>query len=145
MYKEHGKEDGDGIVTLIRETADGFGHLLADHIKLARLELVADVKTHGRQIAIIALIVPVVFLGYGLACVGLALVLAEWLGQAGAFFAVGGAHAVAGAIAIAVAAGRLRQANPMHESALEANRSVEALTATRVPNGGPSVGSNSGR
>jgi hypothetical protein len=66
MYKDQGNES---ILALIKETADGFGHLLADHIKLARLELVADVKSYGRQVALIALIVPILFMGYAIVCV----------------------------------------------------------------------------
>ena len=81
MYKD--QANGDSILTLIKETADGFGHLLADHIKLARLELVADVKSYGRQVALIALIVPILFIGYAILCVGLAAALAPWLGHAG--------------------------------------------------------------
>src|SRR5437667_11794800 len=83
---QHG--DRDGILTLIRETVDGLGRLVADHVKLARLELVADVKVQGRRAATIAVIVPFIFLGYALGCVGLALVLGRWLGEAVAFFIV---------------------------------------------------------
>src|SRR6185503_2179061 len=50
MYK--GKEESDGIIALVKETADGFGHLIAEHVKLARLELVADAKASGRKIAV---------------------------------------------------------------------------------------------
>jgi hypothetical protein len=140
MYKEHAKDDTDGIIALVRETADGFGHLIADHIKLARLELLADVKTHGRQLAVIAAIVPIVLLGYGLVCVGLAVVLSQWLGRAQAFFLVGGIHVVGGAIGIAVAAKRLSQAKPLHETAIEVDRSVTALTAPLVVNGASLTG-----
>ena len=135
MYKEHGREDTDGIIALVRETADGFGHLIADHIKLARLELVADVKRHGRQVAVIAGIVPILFLGYALVCVGLAIFLSQWLGRAQAFFLIGGIHVVGGGVAITIAAKRLSRARPMHDSALEVDRSVTALTAPRIANG----------
>jgi hypothetical protein len=135
MYK--GKEDSDGIIALVKETADGFGHLIAEHVRLARLELVADAKAHGQKLAVIALIVPVLFIGYALACVGLALLLARWLGSSGAFFAVGGGHVVLGGIAIAVAVSRLRRVNPMSETVHEVSRSVDALTAVGASNGGP--------
>src|SRR5258707_13608678 len=89
MYKDRERSDGEGIITLVKETADGFGHLIADHIKLARLELVADVKSYGRQVALIALIVPILFIGYGIVCLGMAALLARWLGQRGARLAAG--------------------------------------------------------
>src|SRR5215831_8815406 len=99
MYKPRGSE-GDSIMTLIKETVDGLGRLIADHVKLARLELIADVRTQGRRVGVVAVILPFVFLGYALACVGLALTLAPWLGGPGAFFAVGGVHFLAGTVAV---------------------------------------------
>ena len=132
------RETSDSILALIKETADGFGHLLADHIKLARLELVADVKSYGRQVALIALIVPILFIGYAIAvprawrrC------WRRWLGHAGGLFLVGGAHIVIGAIAITVAVGRLRRAQPMSETVEEMSRSMETFAPARVGNGAP--------
>ncbi len=133
MYKDMG--NGDSILTLIKETADGFGHLLADHIKLARLELVADVKSYGRQVGLIALIVPILFIGYAILCLGLATLLAPLVGHAGGLFLVGGAHIVLGAIAIMVAVGRLRRAQPMSESVEEMSRSMETFAPARMANG----------
>jgi len=125
MYK--GKEESDGIIALVKETADGFGHLIAEHVKLARLELVADAKASGRKIAVIALIVPILFVGYALACVGLAMLLAPSLGAAYAFF-----------LAIAIAASRLRRVHPLNETAQEVSRSVEAIAAVgAATNGAP--------
>jgi Putative Actinobacterial Holin-X, holin superfamily III len=135
MYK--GKDDSDGIIALVKETADGFGHLIAEHVNLARLELVADAKTSGRKVAVIALIVPVIFIGYALVCVGLAMLLSRWLGASNAFFLVGGAHVVLGGAAIAVAVRRLSDVHPMRETVHEVNRSVEALTAVSSSNGVP--------
>ena len=42
--------DGDGIITLVKETASGFGQLVADHIRLARVEMTADAKSYARDI-----------------------------------------------------------------------------------------------
>ncbi len=76
-------------------------------------------------------------------CLGLASLLARWLGQAGALFLVGGAHIVLGALAIAVAAGRLRRVQPMHDSAHEVGRSLATFTPAHVSHGGNgSAGSN---
>ena len=135
MYKD--QANGDSILTLIKETADGFGRLLADHIKLARLELVADVKSYGRQVTLIALIAPIVFIGYAVLCVGLAAALEPWLGRAGGLLVVGGAHMVIGAVAIMVAVRRLRRAQPMSETVEEMTRSMETFSAARIGNGAP--------
>src|SRR5437764_1159290 len=108
-----GRDDSEGIIALVKETADGFGHLLAEHVKLARLELVADARASGRRIATIALIVPVIFIGYALAAVGLAVLLSRPLGSAAAFFVVGGGHVLLGGIAVAIAANRLRRVHPL--------------------------------
>jgi hypothetical protein len=135
MYK--GKDDSEGIIELVKETADGFGHLIAEHVKLARLELVADAKAHGRKVVGIALIVPVIFIGYALAAVGLAVLLAPSLGTAGAFFLVGGGHVVLGGLAVAMAMNRLSHVQPLRETVNEVNRSVEAISAAGAPNGTP--------
>lgn len=140
MYKDQGS--GDSILALIKETADGFGRLLADHIKLARLELVADVKNYGRQVTLIALIVPIIFIGYAILCVGLAAALSPWLGRAGGLFLVGGAHIVIGAIAIMVAIRRLRRAQPLSETVEEMTRSMETFSPARLGNGAPSPSSS---
>jgi hypothetical protein len=133
MYKDQG--NSDSIIALIKETADGFGHLLADHIKLARLELVADVKSYGRQVALIALIVPILFIGYTILCLGFAALLAPLVGRAGSLLLVGGVHVVIGAAAIMLAVGRLRRAQPMSESVEEMSRSMETFAAARIGNG----------
>lgn len=136
MYKDQGSSDS--ILALIKETADGFGRLLADHIKLARLELVADVKSYGRQVTLIALIVPIIFIGYAIVCVGVAAALGPWLGLAGGLFLVGGAHILIGAIAIMVAVRRLRRAQPLSETVEEMTRSMETFSSARIGNGAPS-------
>jgi hypothetical protein len=134
MFGERTRDGGDSIVTLIKETADGFGRLIADHIRLARLEIVADIRTHGRDVAVVALIVPFLFLGYGLACLGLALVLGRWIGLPAALFVVGGVHLVAGAAGLALVLGKLRKAELLAGTSHEVGESVAALAA-RVTHG----------
>jgi uncharacterized membrane protein YqjE len=131
MYKD--KDEGDGIIALVRETVDGIGHLVAEHVKLARLELVAEAKDGGRRLALIALIVPIVFIGYALVCIGLSLLLARWLGSSNAFFLVGGVHVVLGGVAVTMAAARLRRAQPLRETVQEVGRSVEVIATVGAP------------
>lgn len=70
-------EEREGIVGLIRETVDGLRDLIADHIKLARLELVADAKTYGRSVAVLVVAGLVLAIGYIFGLVAAALGLAR--------------------------------------------------------------------
>ena len=38
-----------GLIALVKETASGFGQLVADHIRLARVEMTADAKSYVRD------------------------------------------------------------------------------------------------
>jgi hypothetical protein len=117
----------DGIIGLVRETADGLSQLIADHIRLARTEIAADARVYGRQSAVLAVAGFVLALGYALACVAASLALAPYLGTAIAFVCVGGLHIVAGTIAVAVALRRMRRTRLLGESVAEMGRSVSAL------------------
>jgi hypothetical protein len=139
MLQERDKTEG--IIALVKETADGFGQLLADHIKLARLELVADVKTQGARVAAVVLIIPFILLGYALACVGLALVLSKWMGLPEALFLVGGVHVIGGAAGLAVQLAKLKHANLMHETAAEVTQSVATLSSPAPVRNGAVVAS----
>src|SRR6266404_5660082 len=98
MYGTRITDDGDGIISLVRETADGLGRLMGDHIKLARLELLSDLKAYTRQSVLLMVMAVFLALGYALACVGLSLVLARWWGAIAGFFAVAGFHMLVGGI-----------------------------------------------
>src|SRR5262245_61428292 len=97
---ETDRDDRDSIVGLVRETADGFSRLVADHVRLARTELVADAKGYGQKLAGLIAAELVVGLGYALACVAGALALAQVIGSPLAFLAVGGFHLVVGALLV---------------------------------------------
>jgi hypothetical protein len=122
-------QGGDGIIALVRETADGLGRLVADHIKLARTEIVADAKSYGRQIAVLMVGVFILALGYGLVCLAVALALGPVIGRALAFVVVGGVHVIAGGWGAAIAARRMRRTQLMRETVVEVGRSVTALSA----------------
>jgi hypothetical protein len=117
----------DGIIGLVRETADGLSQLIADHIKLARTEIAADARVYGRQSAVLAVAGFVLALGYALACVAASLALAPYLGTAIAFVCVGGLHILAGGIAVVVALRRMGRTRLLGESVAEMGRSVNAI------------------
>src|SRR4029078_7911173 len=100
--------DGEGaVIALVRETASGFGQLVADHIRLARLEMTADAKTYVRDGGMLLVAGVVLAIGYGLACLAAGLALSRVLGGPIAFVCLAGLHLVAGAIALVVAMRRM--------------------------------------
>ena len=117
---ERGDHD-DGIIALVKETASGFGQLVADHIRLARLEMTADAKSYARDIAMLAV-------GYGLACIAAGTALARLMGAPLAFVCLALLHLVVGAIALSVIVRRMKSLQLMNETKQEVSRSVDALT-----------------
>jgi uncharacterized membrane protein len=125
---ERGDHD-DGIIALVKETASGFGQLVADHIRLARLEMTADAKSYARDIAMLAVGGFIVAVGYGLACIAAGTALAPLMGAPLAFVCLALLHLVVGAIALSVIVRRMKSLQLMNETKQEVSRSVDALTA----------------
>jgi hypothetical protein len=128
MQRSRQSEEGDGIISLVKETADGLGRLIADHVKLARIEIVADAKTYGRDLTALVVASLVVVLGYGFAWTAGALALGRVIGAPIAFGAVALLHLVAGLVALTSAVRKMRKARLMRETASEVSRSVTALS-----------------
>jgi hypothetical protein len=126
--KASGTEEGDGIIGLVRETADGLGRLIADHIKLAQIEMVQDAKSYGRDVGVLVGAALVLVVGYLFGWVAVALAVARLIGGPLAFAAVAVPHLVLGAAAIVSAVRRLRRVRIMDDTAAEVSRSVGALT-----------------
>ena len=128
MSRQTGQDAPDGVVGLLRETADGLGQLIADHIKLARLELAADVRSYGQGVAVLVVAGLVLALGYAFAWVAIGLALARVIPAPIAFGGIAALHLTAGGIAVSTAIKRMKKTRLMRESAAEASRSVSALT-----------------
>jgi uncharacterized membrane protein YqjE len=127
------REEGDGIIALVRETADGLGKLIADHVKLARVELVSDARFYVRDLAVMAVAGVVLLVGYVLGLVAAGLALGRAINNTPlAFAAVAVLHLIAGAIGIVVGAKRAKRVRLMHDTAEEVSRSVSALSG-RAP------------
>src|SRR5262245_15677026 len=121
-----GDEDHTGIIGLVKETAEGLGKLLGDHVRLARIELVADIKTYARELTLLLTAVVILLVGYAFAWIAIGLVLARAIGAPLAFAAIAVVHLIAGGIAAVVAARRARATRPLQETALAVERSVNA-------------------
>lgn len=120
-------EHGDGIISLVKEAASGFGQLVADHIRLARVEMTADAKSYARGLSTLLIFAFIVAAGYGLACIAGGLALATIIGGPLAFASLALLHLVVGGIALALVIRKMKSVQLMHETKLEVSRSVDVL------------------
>jgi Putative Actinobacterial Holin-X, holin superfamily III len=67
-----GTGQGQGTMGLVRETADGLGHLVALHVKLARCELTQELRSMAGRAGLIAVLTALLLIGYALAMAGVA-------------------------------------------------------------------------
>lgn len=128
MSRQAGQDGPDGVVGLLKETADGLGQLIADHIKLARLELAADARSYGQGVATLVVAGFVLALGYGFAWLAIGLAVARFCGAPIAFGGVALLHLIVGGVAVSSAVKRMKKPALMRGTAVEASRSVDALT-----------------
>src|SRR5688572_8458954 len=61
-----------GTTGLARDTAASLGHLIDQHVQVARVELAAELKELGRRARLVVVLAALVAVGYALAVAGLA-------------------------------------------------------------------------
>jgi hypothetical protein len=122
---------GDGIMRLVHRTAEGVAELVAQHLKLARLELTRDLMTAARRARVIAVMALLAIVGYALTMAGVAVFLADLHRPGVAFLTVGLAHVGVGAIGILLAATR-RAPVLMNATTDEVKRSLASLSSTAI-------------
>ncbi len=122
-------EGEDGLLSLLNQTADGVGHLVAKHIRLVHLEIVADAKRLAWEAVFVALSAFVVVLGYAMLWLGIALLLAKMMSLASALLLSGGLHLGGGSVALTWAIARVRKPSTMRHTSDEVTRSLVALSA----------------
>lgn len=119
----------DGLTGRLRETVDGLGHLVTEHVQRSKLELLVGGRTLAR-VAALALGGAALLLSADLLLSAAAAVtLAPRTGPAEALLLVGGAHLAAGALCVALARGRLDRSRLLEAHTGEVGRSLLALTA----------------
>lgn len=79
------------------------------HIELFKAEAMRDAKTMAADVAPLLVGMPLLGVGYVLACVALGLALGNLLGGAGGFAIVGGLNLVGGSLAVRWSVARLRR------------------------------------
>ena len=112
---------------LLAEAVDSLGELVADHIRLARVELATDLRIYASAAGAVVVAALLVAVGYLLAAVAVALALARFLGTPAAFGVVAGLHLLVGGLCAGAASGRVRRTKVLRETVAEARRSVRAL------------------
>jgi hypothetical protein len=130
MTMTHDAHADATLTTLVRRAVEDLGRLVADHLKLARLELGAEARQVGTRVGLVAVAASLFGVGYLCAAVALSLFLARWLGAAGAFGAVGGGHALAGVVSLVVIGRRAQAAGALEESRRELERTRALLAPT---------------
>ena len=121
------RDRSDGLLGLARETADALGLLMVQHIRLARLELKADLRAMGQQAALMAVLVALAMVGYGLTMAGLAILLGGGTAGGVPLLAIGMVHMAVAGMGILVAALRLRRLRLMNTTADEVKQSLSPL------------------
>ena len=96
------------VVAQLKELLDSLSRLVAQHFRLARLELKEDARYIGVRVALIAALAPLILVGYGFLCMALALTLQRIWPPDLAFLAVGLFNLVLGGAGIAGVARQLR-------------------------------------
>ena len=128
------RDKAEGVIGLARETADALGQLTVQHLRLARLEIKAVLRTMGLQAGLIAVLVALAIVGYGLTMAGLAVILDGGSTGGIPLLIIGMVHVVAAGVGILIAVVRLRRMRLMNTTATEVNQSLAPLglgTATK--------------
>ena len=122
-----GSEDATALSALFKETADSLGVLIADHVKLARVELEADARIYAGALGVSVAAGGLLLVGYASAWAALALALAKIWGAPVAFALVAAVHLLVGGLSLGAVSRRMQRTKVMRESIVEARRSVRAL------------------
>ncbi len=113
--------------TQLRELVDAFSELVAQHLRLARMELAEDARFVGVRVGLIAALAPLILVGYGFLCVALALALRRVMAADLAFLLVGLLNLVIGGVGIAVVGKQLGERKVMQATVAELDSSTSLI------------------
>jgi hypothetical protein len=117
----------EGVVGLARETADALGQLTVQHLRLARLEIKADLRAMGLQAGLIGVLAALATVGYGLTMAGLATLYSGATTIGIPLLVIGIVHVVGAGAGILIVVARLRRLRPMNATADEVKESLAPL------------------
>jgi hypothetical protein len=119
------------MIELVGKMVDGMGRLVTQHITLARIEIVDELKTLGSDAGQIAAFAPFLAVGYVLWCGAAVALLATKLGWAWGFFIVGTVNVAVGAVGVLLGVKRLRAkaGEPVLDASLAEMKNTAAALA----------------
>jgi uncharacterized membrane protein YqjE len=125
------KPNSDGkIAALLTNIADGLGHLITEHIALAKIELTGDAMALARSLGQTVAFLSLVLVGYGFLSAALVAFLApDRMSYAAALLIVGGGNLIVGAIGAYSGLRRMSARPVMRETLQQLDRSAAALSA----------------
>lgn len=112
---------------LVREAALDLGHLVGQHVQLAKLEFKVELHAMGRRVLILAALAAVLAVGYALAMAGLALVIGGNLPLGIPLSAIGLCHVVGAVVGLVIVPRRGAGSHLMSTSTTAMNDSLQAL------------------
>lgn len=110
--------------TQLHELVDAFSELVAQHVRLARMELAQDARFVGVRVGLIAALAPLILVGYGFLCLALALALRRVMADDLAFLLVGVLNLLIGGVGIAVVGRQLSERKVMNATIVELGSSA---------------------
>jgi fatty acid desaturase len=116
-----------GVAVLAKEAALDLGHLLGQHVKVARLELQAEMHGMGQRACLIGVLATLVALGYGLAMAGLAAVIAGHSDLGLPLVIIGLVHIAGAGVGLLFSPLRPHRGRLMRRSKAAMNSSLAAL------------------
>ena len=122
-----------GVTELARESAIGLGHLVGQHLKIARLEVTAELHAMSLRARVVAVLATLMALGYALAMAGLAVVIGGHADVGIPLALVGVAHVGGAGAALALTGHRARGSTPVAHTELAVGRSLAALERATAP------------
>jgi uncharacterized membrane protein len=119
------------VTALARESALSLGHLIGQHVKVARLEIAAEVQEVSRRARLVAVLAGLGAIGYALAMAGLAIVIGGGAELGIPLVIIGLVHAVGAAAGLVFGPLRARAAHlpPMRHTTAEISRTLDTAHA----------------
>ena len=131
MKDDDHRARGGSLGELVRETADGLGQLVVQHVRLAQIELRADMRAMASRAVVMAVCAVLMIVGYALAIAGIAVLLGGHRALGVPLLGIGALHVVGPGIGILIARARLGRAPVMKATADVLAESATALLAAK--------------
>jgi len=118
------------VTDLARASALSLGHLIGQHVKVARLEIAAEARVMGRRAIAVAVLAGLVAIGYALALAGLAAAIGGGAELGIPLVVIGLAHVVGAGAGLVFGPLRARASlNPMRNTTAAIDRALEKVHA----------------